>query len=319
MSQVTNYDIPASPLTMSTLATTLQNISAAIASANRGATAPSNPFEGMFWWDSAANPEILKRYTAAGGWASMIAVNITSGAVTMPIYDADLATFALPANTTISAYGKTLVDDTDAATARATLGVDVMPPGIILPYGGSSAPTGWLLCNGQAVSQATYAALYAVIGVTFGNPGSGNFNVPDFRGRFPLGADNMGGSSANRVTATAADTVGSASGNETKDVSHSHAAGTLTGPNHSHSLPIGPRVGGGESFLGYNTNQASGSFTNAYVYNIAGGNSDGVNSYNSLTSYNDGDDAVTGSSASAGSSTQDVMSPYQTVNYIIKT
>lgn len=53
-----------------------------------------------------------------------------------------------------------------------------------------TAPTGWLLCNGDAVSRTTYAALFAVIGTTFGTgDGSTTFNVPDFRGRVPAGVD----------------------------------------------------------------------------------------------------------------------------------
>lgn len=64
----------------------------------------------------------------------------------------------------------------------------VMPPGVILPYGGSSAPTGFLLCDGAAVSRDTYAALFAAIGVTFG-PGDGltTFNLPDMRTNVPVG------------------------------------------------------------------------------------------------------------------------------------
>ena len=83
MSQVTDYSIPASPLTMSTLATTLEAAFAALGSCNRGSTAPSNPFEGMLWWDSSANPEVLKRYTATGGWATILSVNITTGALSI--------------------------------------------------------------------------------------------------------------------------------------------------------------------------------------------------------------------------------------------
>lgn len=48
-------------------------------------------------------------------------------------------------------------------------------------------PTGWLICDGSAVSQATYSALYAVIGTTYGNPGGGNFNLPDMKGKVPVG------------------------------------------------------------------------------------------------------------------------------------
>jgi len=61
--------------------------------------------------------------------------------------------------------------------------------GTIQMYGGSSAPTGWLMCDGTAVSRTTYAALYNIIGTSFGTGnGSTTFNVPDFVNRFPYGA-----------------------------------------------------------------------------------------------------------------------------------
>lgn len=64
-----------------------------------------------------------------------------------------------------------------------------LPVGTITPYGGAEAPAGWLLCNGQAVSRTNYAALFAVVGATFG-PGDNvtTFNLPDLRGRMPIGA-----------------------------------------------------------------------------------------------------------------------------------
>lgn len=64
------------------------------------------------------------------------------------------------------------------------------PVGVINPYGGSTAPTGWLICDGSAVSRTTYAALFAILGTTYG-PGNGSttFNLPDFKGKIPVGRD----------------------------------------------------------------------------------------------------------------------------------
>lgn len=81
MSQVDDFTVPTSPLTMAQLAATLEAAFAALGSINRGATAPHAPFEGMLWWDNAANPEILKRYTVTYGWVSILSVNITTGAL----------------------------------------------------------------------------------------------------------------------------------------------------------------------------------------------------------------------------------------------
>ena len=64
------------------------------------------------------------------------------------------------------------------------------PTGAILSYAGNSAPVGFLLCDGRAVSRTTYAALFAVIGTTFGSgDGSSTFNLPDMRGRVAVGVD----------------------------------------------------------------------------------------------------------------------------------
>jgi len=58
-------------------------------------------------------------------------------------------------------------------------GVEGVNTGLIIPWGNATPPSGFLECNGAAVSEATYAALFAIIGYTYGNPGGGNFNLPD--------------------------------------------------------------------------------------------------------------------------------------------
>ena len=57
----------------------------------------------------------------------------------------------------------------------------------------ASPPAGWLACDGAAVSQATYAALYAAIGLTWGDPGGGDFNLPNTEGRVLIGMDDGDG------------------------------------------------------------------------------------------------------------------------------
>ena len=81
----------------------------------------------------------------------------------------------------------------------------------------SSAPTGYLVCDGTAVSRTTYAALYAIVGTTFGSgDGSTTFNLPNYTGRMPYGT-----------------TIGATGGSaDAIVVSHTH---TLTDPGHSHT------------------------------------------------------------------------------------
>lgn len=118
------------------------------------------------------------------------------------------------------------------------------PVGALQAYAGSSAPTGWLLCYGQAISRTIYAALFAVVSTTYGSgDGSTTFNVPDLRGRSLFGLDNMGGSAAGRLTGsntgniTSPTTLGSSGGQENHTLltaeipSHTHP---LTDPGHSH-------------------------------------------------------------------------------------
>lgn len=64
------------------------------------------------------------------------------------------------------------------------------PTGGLLMYAGATAPAGWLVCDGAAVSRTIYAALFAVVGTTYGiGNGSTTFNLPDLRGRTPVGLD----------------------------------------------------------------------------------------------------------------------------------
>ena len=73
----------------------------------------------------------------------------------------------------------------------------VFPTGVQVPYGGSAAPTGFLLCDGSNVSRTTYAALFAVIGTTYGaGDGSTTFTLPNKQGRTSLGAGTGSGLTA---------------------------------------------------------------------------------------------------------------------------
>lgn len=99
--------------------------------------------------------------------------------------------------------------------------------GMMVAYGGSTAPNGWLLCQGQSVAKATYPFLFAAIGYTYGGSGA-NFNVPDMRGQVPVG---IGG--------TLGLTLGQEFGEVTHTLtipempSHNHPFATLSNPGSS--------------------------------------------------------------------------------------
>lgn len=107
------------------------------------------------------------------------------------------------------------------------------PPGTIVAYGGQTAPSGWLLCNGANVSRTSYPALFSAISTSFGSSSSTTFNVPDFRGRFLRGRDGGLGRDPDRTNRTAMAT-GGATGDQVGSVqldqfkSHEHSTTFVT-------------------------------------------------------------------------------------------
>ncbi|MBM3556935.1 MAG: hypothetical protein FJX47_15435 [Alphaproteobacteria bacterium] len=98
------------------------------------------------------------------------------------------------------------------------------PVGTILAYGGATIPSGWLDCDGSAISRSTYAALFTALGTTWGaGDGSTTFNLPDLRGRTAIGAGTGSGLSAR--------TLGATGGAET------HVLTVPEIPPHTHQIP----------------------------------------------------------------------------------
>lgn len=147
--------------------------------------------------------------------------------------------------------------DTSAAATKKILAGELLPPGMVIPYAGTTAPGGWILCFGQTVSQATFPALYLILGTTYGSDAGGLFTLPDLRGRAVFGDDNMGGSTAGRVTAASGitgTTLGATGGNELLQAhTHDIASQALgTGPGSGHFIggagtDVTASTGGGSS------------------------------------------------------------------------
>lgn len=109
----------------------------------------------------------------------------------------------------VSAYIQTLLVAASDSAARAILGITNIP-GMISDFAMSTPPTGWLECNGAAISRTTYADLFSAIGTTWGvGDGSTTFNLPDFRGTVRRSWDHGRGLDTGRTFASyQADAVG---------------------------------------------------------------------------------------------------------------
>ena len=216
--------------------------------------------------------------------------------------------------------------DLAVAGTITVAGGNIIPPGVIWEYGGASPPTGWLACDGSAVSRSTYAALFAVIGSAYGNgDGSTTFNVPNRTNRFGVGAGGLyaRGSTGGSATETTSSAGAHSHTGVTADTvlttnqlpSHTHTGNTSTTGAHNHdnvNLPLRSNdfdrgtTGGGSLFS---------------IDNIMFVPTDG-NHFHSFTTDPTGSNAGHNHGISVDgvhTHTVSTISPYVASNYIIKT
>ena len=225
----------------------------------------------------------------------------------------------------------------DSVTINATVSGNQNKSGIvgeIKMYGGGSAPTGWLLCDGAAVSRTTYADLFAVLSTTYGaGDGSGTFNLPHFGGRVPVGAGTSAVADTDGSTPTyARGNVGGKidvklTGPESGIASHEHGA-YIYNDSHYHVFPGDDQLSNMSGLGGWtNRTTATGtdydavstiqSINNGSVYKT----SDNVTNTGAKVRGADGsgtDNKTSTETATAAYSHENMM-PYLAVNYIIKT
>ena len=130
-------------------------------------------------------------------------------------------------NGTLAPLRSNLVLQTTVTGSTNETVAPLIPAGVITAWAGSSAPSGWLLCNGAAVSRTTYAALYVICSTTYGSgDGSTTFNLPDLRNRAPYGVGNAGlGTSSTGVNSSLQTSATTAT--ESSTLSHSVTTGTV--------------------------------------------------------------------------------------------
>lgn len=108
----------------------------------------------------------------------------------------------------------------------------VLPPGVMFPYGGATPPTGFLICDGTAVSRTQYAALFSIVSTTYGSgDGATTFNLPDKRGRTSIGAGTGAGlTNRTRGTKIGEENVIAPLPSHTHSYDGREGVGVLTGP-----------------------------------------------------------------------------------------
>jgi microcystin-dependent protein len=179
---------------------------------------PGSPTNGMMRGNSTLN--VLEGYINSA-WRQMTMPHTTKGDMAvhdgtsvgrLPIGSDGQILMADSTQTFGLKWSASSVADGSITLAKlaSALQVFLVPTGAFIPFGGTSIPTGFLLCNGQAVSRTTYADLYTAIGTAYGNgDGSTTFNVPDLRGTFLRGhmdvstVSGSGSASSNNATFTA--------------------------------------------------------------------------------------------------------------------
>tara|TARA_B100002019_G_scaffold273756_1_gene270111 strand:+ start:276 stop:1154 length:879 start_codon:yes stop_codon:yes gene_type:complete len=179
--------------------------------------------------------------------------------------DGSVSSVKLATNSVTSAK----IEDGAITTAKLNASITLIPTGMIAPFPTSGVPTGWLECNGAAVSRTTYADLFALISDDYGNgDGSSTFNLPDLRGQFIRGFANGQSTDPDRASRTdrGDGTTGDAVGTK-----QDHAV-----EQHSHRTPATSGYNGNTSNTTYYSKGGSG-----YSSSLAHGGPIWTSSYSS--------------------------------------
>jgi microcystin-dependent protein len=178
------------------------------------------------------------------------------------------------------------------------LNLRTVPAGVLMPFAGAAAPSGWLLADGSVVSRTTYANLFAVCGTTYNTGGEAgtDFRLPNLKGRTAAGYD-AGQAEFNTVGKTGGAKTHTLSAAEMP--SHGHSVSLNADGNHNHVLNIG--------LTGVNQTSSDVAVRNEYTLN-------GYNTSDSGT-HNHG---VNQSNAGSGSA-HNILAPYIALPHIIKT
>ena len=201
----------------------------------------------------ACNGTSIYRIDTPTSVASFTANTLTATTITADTLTATSITTSILDVTQIQGGGATftgIVSATEYYGGGSNItGISTIPSGAIFPYGGTTEPSNYLFCYGQDVNRTTYSDLFTAIGTTYGvGDGATTFALPDLRGRVVAGKDDMGGTSANRLTDQSGgvngDILGDSGGLETHTLTTAQLAA------HTHGV-TGPIAGGSAGGPGY--------------------------------------------------------------------
>jgi len=246
-----------------------------------------------------------------------ITASSTSGADTLLTIDFDST--AVLSNEAISDISIGIIGNStgtqslDAANI-ARISEFGMPTGMVMQYTSTaSEPSGFKFCNGQGLDRTTFADLFAVVGTVFGSTSTATFAVPDMRGRTSVCLDNLGGTSANVLTSTAADTLGGTLGVESTSQSV-----TLTGSVSAHTLTVSQIPA--PTFTVLSRGPGNAGFTNGDIAGAATSGSTGTVASSAITTnYTGGSHTHSDSFAVSTTDIITVVQPSMALPWLIKT
>jgi len=193
-------------------------------------------------------------------------------------------------------------------------GIEGIPTATIVPWSAASVPTGFLECNGQAVSRSTYSDLFAIVASTYGGgDGSSTFNVPNLADNVAVGkSPGKALASTGGANTTPVAPAGNVSTNVTGNVGGSTANASLSTAqlaSHTHTFYAVAAFSGGNNAPRRDADQSRANFTGGSTGSGTG------HSHNMSATF-----SGSGSSSFSGTTVNpSVLQPYLTLIYVIKT
>lgn len=233
---------------------------------------------------------------------------------------------------TLNELSAALNDDPNFATTVANALAALVPAGTISQTARATAPSGYLLCDGSAISRTTYSALFSAIGTAYGaGDGSTTFNIPNLKGKVPVGYDpaqtefdalgETGGAKTHTLSANElpSHTHSGTTGGQSSDHTHGFSATTSTNGFHSHGLSNNASNMVSDANQGINWATAGGAsygFRNSTILgngdhsHTVSGTTGGVSSNHTHSFTTDG--------GTGGGQAHNNLQPYVVLNYMIK-